>query len=40
MYMIHTIATMQTASMCRNVFIKTFNDVQNTDDYKEAEMQS
>jgi len=33
MYMVHTITTMQTASMCRNVFIKTINDVKKTDDY-------
>jgi hypothetical protein len=37
MYMIHTIATMQTASMCRNVFIKTINDVKKTEGYIEAE---
>lgn len=40
MYMIHTIATMQTASMCRNVFIKTINDVKKTEGYIEAETQS
>lgn len=39
MYMSHTVATMQTASMCRNVFIKTLNDVKKTDDFIDADKQ-
>jgi hypothetical protein len=39
MYMSHTVATMQTASMCRNVFIKTINDLKKTDDFIDAERQ-
>jgi hypothetical protein len=37
MYMSHTVATMQTASMCRNVFIKTINDVRKTEDFIDAD---
>ena len=40
MWAVHTIATMQTASMSRNVFIKTIKDVKETEDYKEADNQS
>lgn len=40
MWMVHTVATMQTASMSRNVFIKTIKDVKKTEDYQEAEQQS
>lgn len=37
MYMVHTITTMQTASMCRNVFIKTITDLRETDDFIKAD---
>jgi len=33
LYMIHTIATMQTASIVRNVFIKSINDTKVTEEY-------
>ena len=37
LYMIHTVATMQTASIVRNVFIKIINDTKNNEDYKVIE---